>query len=229
MIILHGDNNELSRQRLRQEIERFKQKGKGEFLRFEAGELRLLELKQALASPTLMGQNQLVLVENLFGSRRTKEKEKIIDDLKKSLPRNLIIWEAKKIDGRFLTAFKNQILLRFDLPAVVFKFLDSLAPKSAQNSLPLLHQSLTQNSPEMVFYLLARQIRLLILAVDLGKTGLASMEPWRQEKLIRQGQKFGLKELLRIYRDLLRIDTQQKTGQSPFPLVSQLDLLIASL
>lgn len=77
--------------------------------------------------------------------------------------------------------------------------------------------------------MLARQIRFLILAADLGKKGLDQMESWRAEKLIRQAQYFTLIKLMKIYRQLLKIEVQQKTGQTPFTLSSQLDLLVASL
>jgi len=40
---------------------------------------------------------------------------------------------------------------------------------------------------------LSRQIRLLILAADLGEKGLNQMKDWQKEKLIRQAKRFGLK------------------------------------
>ena len=228
MMILHGENNLLSRQRLTSEIANFKNKTQGEVLKFEGSSLILMDLRQALESSSLLGEIYLVVIENLFSRRISKEKQKIIDYLKKTVAQNLIIWEGKKIDGRTLTSFKGQVL-RFDLDPVIFRFLDSLSPGKAKISLTLLHQCLTQDPPEIIFFMLARQIRFLILAADLGKKGLGQMESWRAEKLIRQARYFTLIKLMKIYRQLLKIEVQQKTGRTPFTLSSQLDLLVTSL
>ncbi|MCX6724919.1 MAG: hypothetical protein NTV20_02350 [Candidatus Shapirobacteria bacterium] len=228
MIILHGENNLLSRQKLTNEIANFKLKTQGEILRYDGHNLNLMDLRQSLESASLLGDSHLVIIENLFSGRTGKEKQKIIDYLKKTVAQNLIIWERKKIDGRTLTSFKGQVL-RFDLDPVIFRFLDSLSPGKTKISLTLLHQCLVQDSPEIIFFMLARQIRFLILAADLGKKGLDQMESWRAEKLIRQAQYFTLIKLMKIYRQLLKIEVQQKTGQTPFTLSSQLDLLVASL
>ena len=99
---------------------------------------------------------------------------------------------------------------------------------NSQISLNLFHQCLDQDPPEILFYLMIKQFHLLILATDLGVKGLEKMESWRQQKLINQGQKFGLNRLLKIYRQFLEIDYRQKTGKSPFNLISELDLLLAS-
>lgn len=227
MIILHGENTVLSRQKLKETIEAFKTQKKSEVLRFEGNDLLLLNLQQALQPLSLLGENRLVILEGLFSGRKSKEKEKIKDWLKKNSPANLIIWEGKKIDGRSLPAFKAQIF-KFDLPLVIFRFLDSLSPENSRFSLDLFHQCLEQDPPELVFFLLAKQIRLLILAADLGQKGLEKMEPWRIGKLIHQSQRFGLRKLIFLYKELLKIDWQQKTGQTPFDLVSQLDLWLAS-
>jgi DNA polymerase III delta subunit len=227
MIILHGENTVLSRQRLKEEIETFKEKSKGEVLKFEAQNLTLVDFQQAIESPSLISNERLVILEGLFGGRKNNQKEKILGYLKKNNPENLIIWEGKKIDGRTLLSFKAKVF-KFDLPLVIFRFLDSLFPGNSRNSLELFHQCLEQDPPELIFFLMARQFRMLILAVDLGQEGLPKMQNWQIGKLIHQGQKFGLQPLLALYKELLKIDWQQKTGQTPFNLVSQLDLFLAS-
>jgi len=70
---------------------------------------------------------------------------------------------------------------------------------------------------------------LLILAADLGPKGLTGLPEWRQGKLISQGKRIGLAKLLELYQQLLEIDYQQKTGQTPLNLAFQLDLFLATL
>jgi DNA polymerase III delta subunit len=55
------------------------------------------------------------------------------------------------------------------------------------------------------------------------------LAPWQQAKFLRQAQRFSLEQLLKIHRQLLKIDYEQKTGRAVLPLASQLDLLITDL
>jgi len=52
----------------------------------------------------------------------------------------------------------------------------------------------------MIFFMITKHLRLLILASDLGKKGLKNMPPWRQGKLVSQGNQFGLDKLLNTYK-----------------------------
>lgn len=225
MLILHGENIERSRRALNEKIKRFS----GEIIRLEGEKLDLGELKQAVESSSLFGQERLIIIENLFSRRPSKEKEELLKYCKLENPENLIVWGGKKIDGRILAPFTLARIERFDLTPIIFKFLDSFSPTNKKLSLALLHQCLTQETPEMVFYMVCRQAKDLIITADLGKENLDELPPWKREKLIRQAGKFGLKKLLTLYQQLLQIDYQQKTGKTPLSLSSQLDLLIASL
>lgn len=226
MLILHGDNMVASRKVLNQNIKQAKTKG-NETLRFNGKKLTLNELQQALESKSLFGTERLIIVENLLSSSPSKTRTDLFNYLKKNFFVNLILWEGKEI--KRLAEFKKAKIQLFKLPPTIFQFLDSLTPGEGKTSLSFLHLCLKQGSAEMVFYMLARQLRLLIMAADLGKKGLTSLHPFQQEKIARQAKKFTLSQLLSLHQQLLKIDWQQKTGQAPMPLSSQLDLLIASL
>lgn len=225
MLILHGENIERSRKVLSEKAKRFT----GELIRLEGDKIDLTDLKQAIESKSMFGKEKLIVVVNLFSRRLSKEKEELLKYCKLENPENLIVWEGKKIDGRILSPFTLARIERFDLTPIIFRFLDSLSPTNKKLSLALLHLCLTQETPEMVFYMVCRQAKDLIIAADLGKEGLDELPPWKREKLIRQAGKFGLKKLLTLYQQLLQIDYQQKTGKTPLTLASQLDLLLASL
>jgi len=225
MLILHGENTVLSRQKLTNLSQHFQ----GEVLRLEGEKINLTDLKQAIESNTLFGQARLLIIENLFVRRPSKEKEELLKYLKEEKPKNLIIWERRTIDGRSLISFKFAQIERFAIPAIIFKFLDSLSPQNKSQSLYFLHQCLYQEPPEVIFYMLSRRVGDLILAADLGEKGLEKMASWQKNKLIHQAKQFNLKKLIFLYRQLLKIDWHQKTGQTIMPLTSQLDLLIASL
>ena len=231
MIILHGENIVASRLALEEKINGFKAKGVDEIVSLDGMKLELTDLKQALESTSLLGKDRLVVIENLLSSPKSKKKEEEVNYLVKVDPKSLLIlWEAKEISAAGLKklAAKARVSV-FKIPPLIFKFLDSIWPQNKKNALELLHQCFQVDKPEMVFYMLCRQIRLLIIARDLGAKGLSSLASWQQAKFLRQGEKFSLEQLLGIHRKLLRIDYEQKTGRAVLPLASQLDLLIADL
>jgi len=228
MIILHGENTVLSRLKLQEKTNEFHQKNNGEIINLSAEQISLTDLKQALDSISLLNDQRLIVLENLFSGRKTSHKEKIIDYLKNNQPDNLITWDGKKIDGRTISSFNAQVI-SFDIPSSVFKFLDSLIPGNEKNILSLFHQTIKEMPTEMLFFMLAKHWRLLIIAHDLGPQGLKGMPSWRQTKITEQAQRFKLPKLLLIYEKMLKIDYQQKTGKTPLSLICQLDLLLASL
>lgn len=225
MLILHGDNLMASRQILTGKIKNFS----GEVIRLDAKKINLTDLKQALETHSLFGQKKLVAIENLFSRQKSKEKEALTNYLKENKPPNLIVWEGKTIDGRALTSFKFAQIQKLVVPTVIFKLVDSLSPQNKKNSLSWLSQCLKSQPAEMIFYMICRQINLLIIAADLGSEGLEKMAPWQKMNLVRQAKNFSLNQLIDIYRQLLEIEYQQKTGRASLPLKSQLDLLITSL
>lgn len=227
MLILHGENLAASRLALSQKIVTGKNSSH-EIISLSGTEINLTTIKQALESLTMFSPHRLVVIESLLSAPKSLERQKILDFLKKGAFTNLILWESKKIDGRTLTSLKAETLT-FNLSPLIFRFLDTLIPNNQKNVLYWLHQCLAQDPPELIFYMLSRQIRLLILAADLGPKGLPGMPEWRQGKLISQGKRIGLAKLLELYRQLLEIDYQQKTGQTPLNLAFQLDLFLANL
>ena len=147
--------------------------------------------------------------------------------------------EKTSVDPRMMNGSAREELERkkqirakaqlFKLPTIIFKFLDSVISGNSRVSLQFLRQAINQSSAEGVFYMLARQVRYLIIANQLDKEGLTGLHPFQVQKIASQAKKFKLGELLTIHRKLLYIDWQQKTGQAPMDLAGQLDLLIASL
>jgi len=225
MVIFHGENTALSRQRLNEEIEKFK----GEVIKLEGEKLTLTEFQQAVESRSIFGADKLVVIFGLFSRKPSREKEKILNYCQKEASQNLIVWEEKKIDSRILGKFKGARIEFFDLPKIIYKFLDWLSPLNKKTSLLLFHQCLKKEIPERIFYFLCRHVEQLIIAADLGKRGLENLPEWKQEKLLRQAKAFGLEKLINLYQKLLEIDYLQKSGQAPFSLVFHLDLLIAYL
>lgn len=228
-LLLHGNHLSASRQFFIGQKIQAKKQGL-EILAFEGKKLDLSQLKQAVESRSLFGTEKAVFIENFFSLPKSQNQTKIFEYLKNSsvsLP--LTIWEGRQIDGRKLKAFSAAEVRLFKIPPVVFKFLDSFFPGNNRNCLNFLHQTLKTEAPELVFYLLARRVGDLIIAADLGPSGLAKMAPWQKTALFAQAKKFSLPRLLRLHHSLLATDRDQKTGRNVLNLSQKLDLLILAL
>jgi DNA polymerase III delta subunit len=223
---LHGENIVKSRQVLTEKIENFREKGiEVEIL--SGSQLTLEQARSALGSNSLFGKDKVVVIENLYSSPQSMRREKLINYLKREKFANeLILWERKDIKRKFPSSFSVEV---FRLSSAIFKFLESLKPDNTQASLRLLAEAKSRESEEMIFYLLVRQIRLLIQAKDLGEKGLAELQSWQKTRFLSQAKHFSLKQLTLIHQKLLEMDYKQKTSGTPFSLASELDLLVASL
>jgi len=224
--LFHGDHHLKSRNLLNQKIKNFKEENR-EVIRLSLG-FKIEDLKQALESASLFGQEKAVILENFFSKKDNNQKE-IASYLltQKDLLPELVIWEGREIPSRLLKKLPPswQILL-FKTPRLIFKFLDSLKMSTPQQNLTIFKECLKNEEAELVFYMLIRQTKLLILAKE---DLLEKMAPWQKSKLKRQASSFTLKELLSLHRKLLEIDLKIKTGKTLMPLNCHLDLLIASL
>lgn len=229
IFLLHGDNQIASRKKLNFLIATARDEGV-EVIRVDGLKAEFVDIIQALETPSFFSKKRLVVIEGLFSRVQSELKKKIIDYLK-NVPAetDIVLWEKKGVPGtttRWLT--KSWKIELFKTPADVFKFLDSIAPRDSTKSLIYLDQSLKKDSPEMVFYMMIRRFRELMLAKELGKKGLKGA-PWQITRIVSQSNKFTLNELVSTYRRLLQTDVDIKTGASLMSLSWHLDLLITSL
>jgi DNA polymerase III delta subunit len=223
---LHGENIVQSRKRLTEVLDKVRDNGL-ETVVLDGSRISLSEVRSALESGSLFGKTKLVVVENLLTSQKSKEKERIIEYLNKGkFDNDLIIWEPKEIKSASLLQAQKEV---FRLTPLIFRFLGTLAPRNTKESLRLLTELKQTEEPEMILYMLIRQFRFLILACDLGPSGMSELSSWQQKKFLAQSGKFKLEQLKDIYGKLLEIDFAQKTSGDAFSLSSRLDLLVSSL
>lgn len=219
-----GENRVKSRQALGEIKSKADREGK-EVIRLEGKKLELSELKQALEAESLFGDGKQVVVEELFSAPDSKRKQELINYLKKN-ETDLIIWEGKKIDRRKLKSFKAKIK-EFEVSSLIFKLMDSLAPGNTEEMLEYLKECLEQESAEMVFYMLARQVRLMLQASQAAKEFQGP--GWLKKKMGSQAESFGEEGLLALHQKLYEIDKGVKTGSNPLELDTQLEMLLLSL
>ncbi len=105
--------------------------------------------------------------------------------------------------------------------ADVFAMVDALGSRDGRTALRLLHTLLENEDAFMLFGMIVRQFRLLLLAREVmdeggGKEAIAKevgVHPFVAEKLVGQARYFPIEALEAIYRRLLDLDEAMKTSQ----------------
>lgn len=198
-ILLHGDNQVASRQKLKELTKPTKQ----EVVRLDGAKLDETMLRQALESQSFLGEDKLVVIEGLPA-------RSLISILIDELTTSIILWVNKKITPP--KSFQAEL---FRTPATIFKFLDFLKPP------------IPEEAPELILYMLCRRVSDLIIAKD--KPDLLTLASWQKSKLIAQARIYTLPWLINLHSKLLNLEYEVKTGQNILPLRSSLDLLLATL
>jgi len=227
--LYYGDNYVLSRQHLNQHLDQLKNT-EVNLTRFLAKDLSLEALTQELESNSLFNLRSALIIENLFSLPDAGLRNSVISLIIKNQHQTIILWDKKpltKTNLKLLTQVKTVKFNEFKLPLTVFKFLDSIVPNQGGISLKYLHQSLPTNPIELVFYFLSRRVSQLIQALDQPQTLKSS--PWQKNKLVSQAKNFTLDQLIQLHHQLLQLDYLNKTGQTPFDLLTELDLLLVNL
>ena len=206
ILVLHGENITASRERLFNLVAQYRRKG---------WEIFKTDKTDELLTDTLFGQKRLYIVEKI----------KNIDykSLTNKFDSNIIIWH----EGNFPTTLLKKLpkitkVEKFDLPFLIYKFLDSFFPENTKNCLQILHEIILTNPPEFVLALLARHLRDLYWVKTDPET--VDYPSWRVAKLKKQSNSFTIGGLKRLIIDLSDDDIKSKTSVAD--LATSLDLII---
>ena len=228
-LVLHGDNQTASRNNLNSSIGQYKERN-FEIIRLDGEKANLTDFMQALEAVSLFGQERLVVAENLFTRQKSKEKDLIIEYLAKNAKTfpAMILWERKLVGAvelrKLSSVFENRV---FKIPVIVFRFIDSFVPNGKLLLLNLLN-SLDNDSLNFAFNLLVYRLSQLIVLKDIGPEE-TKLSGWQKQKLLAQANKFSLKKLVKLYKIMLKIDKDIKTGNSLMDLKWHLGLLTATI
>ena len=117
----------------------------------------------------------------------------------------------------------------------VFRMVDALGHGNSALALRELHTLLAQSEPPLLWGMVVRQFRLLLLARYAQERGVPPRQlartlgvpPFVADKVAAQARRFALDDLKRLYRHLLTIDRRWKTGEMSLPVA--LDTLCAAV
>jgi DNA polymerase-3 subunit delta len=117
----------------------------------------------------------------------------------------------------------------------VFELANAILAARQGEALRLLHELLEQGvAPALLLFMLARQFRLLLRALDLlgqppeqARGPLGLNEAWQAERALRQARALGYEGLLAAHQRLLDADLAMKTGR--YSAEMALELLVIDL
>jgi DNA polymerase III delta subunit len=215
IIVLHGDNERASYQRLEKFIGVAKTRGWQ--VNFIDGPESISE---KLISVSLFGQEPFFVIRDINKWPPTTFKK-----IKKVLEKGegtVVIYHNDFLGKTLLESLpKTAKLEEFKLPRIIFDFLDSFYPGNAKRTLRLLHELVAKEPPEFVFAFLAKHTRDLFWVT----TGSSLPYPsWRVLKLKAQASKYKKEDLKSLIKELSEIDIKVKTSEAE--LIPSLDLLI---
>lgn len=217
IIVLHGDDTVKSYERLKKFIETAKERS------WEVSYLdeSTQSLQENLSSPSLFGNERFFILRDI--KHLGKKEVGWISKKYKELPGNLIIYHEGIINPSTLKSLPKDITVEeFNLPVLVWKFLEGLLSNKAEESVRLLHKIIEKEPPEFIFSLIARHFRDLYWS----KVDPASMlfPTWKISKLKSQSSKFSEEQLRKVIGILSDVDIDVKTSKAD--LLSSLDLMI---
>jgi DNA polymerase III delta subunit len=216
MKILHGENVTASRHRYLELKDQLLAQGY-RISDLLGPELNLPQLTANLNSTSLFGEKNYVCIDQFFGRRAGKDKDTIIKFLKDNSAALILFWDDHDVSLQ-LKSIPPSLVERFELPAYIFKFVDTLTVST-------FHQALTVSPPEQILALIIRQLHNLLLV----KHQAGSLPDWQKSKLAKQASLFTIPSLVRAYQNLLTIDYRQKNSLSPFNLTTALEVWLVTL
>jgi DNA polymerase III delta subunit len=199
MIIIHGDDINKISERYNELKEDYKKRG--------------YKIRFSLSTDTsLFPEKILIILDDYKLAPLNSDQEILV------ISYNLI---PKLTLNKFAKSTKTEV---YELPKVIWQFLDAFYPGNYKNIIYLFHQTLTQYPIEMLLPLLGKHLRD-IYWVKISPSDIP-YPSWRVEKLERTAGRFELAALKIIINKLAMIDINSKTSKTN--LVEALDLLIIS-
>jgi len=227
--IIHGDDIVLSRKYLQEQ----KQNSINPYV-FD-GIIDLPSLVQITQGSGLFNTEKNIFIENFFSKNKlnTSESKNIIEYINENESSiDLFFWEGKELQKRSMALFTNPLIKKFKIPQTIFLFLESIKPGNFKASIDLFHKALQNTEPEIIFFMMQRQFRILLFVTDNKGDQIdeiARLAPWQIGKLERQARAFSEDVLLNLYSQIYKIESKLKIGSLPYSLDKAIDIFLLSI
>jgi hypothetical protein len=228
LTIIHGSDTTSSRKYFFDQKEKLENSG---IINGQA--ISLTDLLQLFEGGELFAQPKNFFIESLIGKRKkSAELEKLVETVNRnSAEHEIFIWEGRELTPAAVKQFKNAADKVFKLPQTLFTFLDNIKPGNGKALIRLFHQTLESSDAEMIFFMMIRQIRLMLFVKEPGEMQIEEIKrmSWQMGKLRAQAAGFDIDQLKTIYARLFEIEKGLKTGTLSTNLEQTIDLLLLDI
>ena len=227
--IIHGDDIVSSRNYFLEQKEKIKNP-----ISFEGQNLSLTDLVEIFEGDMLFTDDKTIFVENFFTKRKpSKETSTITDYVNKQENVVMFFWEGKTLTKKQAETFLKGVIKTYSLPKSLFAFLDSIKPGNGTKLVALANGTLKTTELDLIFFMLIRQIRLLLAVSDTTSKEtideVTRLAPWQKNKLLFQAKLFSPNKLKIMYKNLYDIDLGVKTGKMSLPLRQYIDFFLLEI
>lgn len=196
--------------------------------------ITLTDLIQIFEGGELFAERKNFFIEQLLGKKKkSKELDSQINYIAdQAASNNIYLWEGIELTKPNLNRFKNPIIRLFKLPQTLFSFLENIRPGNGQKLIKLFNQTIENSDVEMVFFMMIRQIRILLGLIEPTSDSIEEvnrMAPWQKSKLQNQADYFEIEELKIIYSKLFAVEKNMKTGNLATGLSQTIDFLLLTI
>lgn len=224
-IVLSGEDSSKLYQRENQLLQISREQGR-EIVSLDLTANSEKEISEALGVMSMFGAQRIFRISGVEKQRSSKKLQDYLTALS-ATPDDVIITIPGKMTPAKKKAFSKEWKLEsYDLPAVLFTFLESIGVKPLAQVLGLYEQALTSGSEWGLHAMVARQFRLLLAA----KTGTPiAGPPFMAAKLQSQAKKFTPEQLAGVLEQLFQLEKSIKSGQTKRNWSELFDILLLKL
>ncbi len=202
--IIHGEYTTSSRERYFKIMATVKSRG-WEVVHLNSGNISALD---KLTTTFMFNNDQLFVIDNL--DKIPLSELKWLKKNENRLDTNLLIWHKKELGKKLINELpKNTSYELFQLPKLIFSFLDDLKPGNSKSALKKLQMIKKTEPVEFILALIANTLRDMMVAKESGKL---PYQLWRISKIKTQAAYFSKNNLKKFINDLALADVEAKTG-----------------
>lgn len=222
ILVLHGDDEASSYQRLSQIQEKYKG-----WLKIRLAKNTTVEkLTEAVLTQDLTGTQKITIAEDFLSPLK-----KLPNEFLKNIPKDTVVifWERTTLSQAKVTGLKKLAQLElFKQKTPLFTFLDSLAPKS---KVTFSYLAGLKDTQALTWHLQNRILLLTLSKLNITQEDAANITKrnildWQWQKIKYQASKFTLVTLTAAYNASLRVDFLTKTGKSDLPQNTLISMLL---
>jgi hypothetical protein len=216
--LIHGENTRKSREKL---MELRDLRVHSELRMVDGAKMTLTDCIQETTSLSMFGEDVYVIIENLGKQAKSRKFFSELCRIIKESTLDIILWEGNKASVSMQKEFAKATIYEYPIPPVIFKLLDAIAPKN-QQFIRLYQQSVTQDAPELVYHMILKRFRELILM----KHGIKNekTQEWQAARLTNQSRLFTMEQLVSMANEFHLLDTSLKNGTLSLPIVQAMRL-----